>query len=135
MSGGGALTIWASNPNPRPKPNPIPNPNPNLNPNPNQVPRRCGHACLRAAPDGCAGKEAASRQLTTEAASRQRDVARDTFQQPQPQPQQLRSRSRSRSSSSSYYLLTYCLQGIEAAFCSEEDKAALRLRFASFYAE
>ena len=26
-------------------------------------------------------------------------------------------------------------QGIEAAFCSEEDKAALRLRFESFYAE
>jgi|TARA_B110000196_G_scaffold168666_1_gene144821 hypothetical protein len=26
-------------------------------------------------------------------------------------------------------------QGVEAAFCSEEDKAALRRRFASFYAE
>ena len=33
------------------------------------------------------------------------------------------------------YFTTYLPQGIEAAFCSEEDKAALRRRFASFYAE
>eukprot|EP00964_Phaeocystis_antarctica_P157330 scaffold127458_cov90-Phaeocystis_antarctica.AAC.1 len=57
----------------------------------------------------------------------------------------LRSRSHSRNSSAAaaaaaaaalltYYSL-YMPQGIEAAFCSEEDKAALRLRFASFYAE
>ena len=29
----------------------------------------------------------------------------------------------------------YLPQGVEAAFCSEEDKATLRRRFASFYAE
>ena len=45
-------------------------------------------------------------------------------QQQQPQPQQ-----------QLYLLTTYLTQGIEAAFCSEEDKAALRLRFESFYAE
>ena len=33
------------------------------------------------------------------------------------------------------YFTTYLPQGIEAAFCSEEDKVALRRRFASFYAE